>query len=277
MRGIASAPDPYILTEQSAFPAGGNKTATGKIISTPRLTAGETTAVLMCFGQSNSANSGDTLFTPTNSTKVDNFNVYDGGTYRAVDPLLGCGNVPSTTGGNLWSRVADKLVTAGTKQRVILATIGMHGGGIDNWRDAGSWGAAGPLLSHLLVVRLRLLSVGLTPSAYTLMIGESDNQSGMSRANWLARGQSLVAAIQTLGDTAPWFIGKCTYISGAVSTNVQNAQDDLVAAITNGHAGANTDTLTGTATNRQATDDHFKAAGANAAADLWVTALTGII
>jgi hypothetical protein len=269
MRGATSAADPYIVPEDlNQVPWGGNRYPNGKIISTPRLNAGEKTLVLPLVGQSNICNSVDTAYTPTNATKVDNFNIYDGGVYRAVDPLLGCTIRDSTTQGHMFGRVADKLINAGKCARVILVPVGYSGTEIAKWTPSGI------LNRRLIIAKNRLAAVGLTPSLWICMDGETDNNPlGTSQSAYAA---SLAQVIATPGDGVPWAIGKCTYINGAVSAAIQAAQ---VAAVngTTVFAGADTDSLTGTAVNRQADDTHFKAAGADAAADLWVTKIVAAL
>jgi len=271
MRGVASAQDPFVVPEDLAqIPWGSNSQPTGKIISTPRLNAGESTLVFALPGQSNSANSGDTIYTPTNATKVDNFNVFDGGTYRAVDPLLGCTTADISRQGNIWGRVADKLINAGKCQRVILAPHAYGGTSVAKWAPGGI------LNRRISIVAQRLGVVGLPISAWLWMQGETDNNPlGTTQAAYAA---SLAGVITTMraAYTAPVLIGKCTYINGAVSAGIQAAQ---VAAVngTTVFAGADTDTLTGTAVNRLPDDTHFKAAGADAAADLWVTKIVAAL
>jgi len=272
MRGAASAADPYVMPEDLAqISWGSNSQPTGKIVSTPRLNAGEVTLVLPIFGQSNAANSGDTIYTPTNATKVDNFNPFDGGVYRAVDPLLGCTTADISRQGNMFGRVADKLINAGKCARVILAPAAYGGTSIAKW-------ATGGILNRRMVITCqRLAAVGLTPSAFIWMQGETDNNPlGTSQSAYAASLAQVLATPSAAGFSARWLVGKCTYINGAVSAGIQAAQ---VAAVngTTVFAGADTDTLTGTAVNRVSDDTHFKAAGADAAADLWVTKIVAAL
>lgn len=70
----------------------------------------------------------------------------------------------------------------------------------------------------------------------------------------------------------PWILAKSTYIAGVAYPAIRSAIDELVNGSTL-FAGPDTDTLTGTAVNRQADGTHFKAAGADAAADLWIASI----
>ena len=68
--------------------------------------------VIVTLGQSNAANHGQGLHTPKH--RVDNFNLYDGKCYKAVEPLLG----PSGQGGNFATRLADMLIERRLADRV---------------------------------------------------------------------------------------------------------------------------------------------------------------
>src|SRR5215216_605993 len=82
-----SAPDPFI--GEDATNLGNNET--GIKIRVPSVLDGSLrNCILLLAGQSNMASSFPTNYTPANATKVDNFNLYDGATYRWVDPPLGC-------------------------------------------------------------------------------------------------------------------------------------------------------------------------------------------
>jgi hypothetical protein len=264
MIGCGSAADPF-LQPDALF---SYRNTDAKSIRSPRLNAGESTAVIVLVGQSNICNTGDTAFTPVNAAKIDNFNWIDGGTYSGADPLLGC-SLTSGLPGNVGTRLADKLITAGIFQRVILAPIGVSGTRISRWASGGD------LNSRLTNVYLRLAAVGLSPTIWKLSQGESDNGL-VTQAAYAAWVASVIATPRAIGDNAPWFIDKCTYINGVVDPLIQAAQAGIVNG-TNIFAGANTDTLTGTAVNRQVVDNtHFKAAGADAAATLGVTAIDAV-
>ena len=167
---VGSVTDPYIFGEISSFPNGGigNRTLTGKTVSKAGLNAGETTGVFVVAGQSNAANCGTTNYTPSNASKVDNLSIYDGGTYAGADPLLGCQNIPGVAGtGNLFTRMADKLITAGKYQRVILIPVAVGGSSVADWNAY--------LSERLIVSGRRAAAIGLPITAYLWMQGETDN------------------------------------------------------------------------------------------------------
>lgn len=265
--GGASAIDPFIVPDgKGLFAPGCNKDVSGKILSTPRLAPGERTAVFVIEGQSGGANSVDTPYTPAHADKVDNFNIYDGGVYRAVDPLLGCTTTGQDENGNIWGRVADGLIDIGWCDRVILAPIAFGDTSVAHHRYGGE------LNPRLRIAPQRLAAAGLPVTAFILALGENDNQLGTPYGQIVAGLSEIIATPRNAGFSAPWLVGKCSYAFGVTSSVVQSAQ----AAVVNGidvFAGADTDTLTGTAVYRQANDVHLTAAGRNAAASLWVNAI----
>lgn len=266
-----SAPDPFVVPDgNDVHPPGGHKYPIGKTLSTPRLAAGENTVVLVVAGQSNCCNSVDALYSPTNTGKIDNFNVYDGGVYAADDPLLGCTITDAANSGNMFGRVADKLIDNAFCERVVLVTIGFGATDIGYWRTGGS------LNSRLLIAPQRLAAVGLSVTAFLWMQGEGDTSLGTAQQDYEDALEEVIGTPRAAGYDAPWLIGLSTYTGGTTSTAVRAAQAAAVND-TDIFAGADTDTLTGTTTNRQANDTHFKAAGADAAADLWAAAIAAAL
>ena len=88
--------------------------------------------VVVTLGQSNAANQGQGLYTPKHH--VDNFNLYDGKCYKAVEPLLG----PSGQGGNFATRLADMLIERRLADPVIVAPIAMGGTTVEQWAHEGA-------------------------------------------------------------------------------------------------------------------------------------------
>lgn len=258
MVALISKSDPYTIP---AF-AGHNYIDRGsRSLRTPRLTAGENTAVFIVAGQSNAANCLDSSYSANNASKIDNFNLFDGGVYAASDPLLGC-TIDSAGLGNLFFRFSDKLITAGSYDRVILAPVAVGGTLVQHWEQAA------PLNLRPIVAARRLASVGLPVTAFIWMQGETDAANGTSQSSYADSLSGVISSVRGEGFSQPWLIGKCTYNSGNTSSTIRSAQ----AAVVNGtdiFAGADSDTLTGTSVNRQADNTHFKAAGGDAAASLW--------
>ena len=200
----------------------------------------------------------------SHGANIHNLNLYDGGLYAGADPLLGCQNIPTRGPGNIFTRMADKLITDGKYTDVVLVSVGIGGSPVNAW-------ATDPTLNRRATVGAgRAAAIGLKVSAFLWMQGEADTAT--SQASYATDLATVISMPRIAGLNAPWLIGKCTYALGAVAPAVQAAQAGIVNGI-DIFAGANTDTLTGTAVNRQADDTHFSDAGAVAAGNLWAAAI----
>jgi hypothetical protein len=162
--------------------------------------------------------------------------------------------------------MADKLITDGKYTDVVVIPVGIGATLVHAWATDAT------LYQRLLVAARRAVAIGFPVTAILWMQGEIDAQNGTSQASYAADLASLIAIPRNAGFSAPWLIGKCTYNSGNVSSAVQAAQ---VAAVngTTIFPGADTDTLTGTAVNRQADNTHLSDAGGVAAGNLWAAAI----
>src|SRR5258708_4986198 len=203
-----SATDPYILSEVSVATAGSYDTH-GKTVYTGSVSGA---LCILIAGQSNTANSFPTPYTPTNTT-VYQLNLYDGAIYKAVDPLLGCSTF--TIAGNFAGRLADKLINSGTASSVLLVPVSIDGTSISQWIGTG-------LQNRITAALARLTTRGLTPAGIIWGQGESDH--GTSQVNYQNAFSSLVATSRTNGYNNPWFIAKQTWIGGVVDATVQAAQ-----------------------------------------------------
>lgn len=264
MRFFGSLPDNLKITEWSAGnPIGKGLVTTGRAIRDPRLIAGERTAVLIIAGQSNSASYVSVTYTPVHGAKIDNINIYDGGTYAAVDPLLGCESFSFfTTPGNAFLRLADKLISGGMFDRVILVPIGIGGSTVGLWDTL-------PFGERLLVAFRRVAALGLTVTAVLWQQGESDNVGGTTQANYQLSLSSVIARPRALGFNAPWFIARSSWWLGTTSAAVRAAQG----AMPNGvdiFAGPDTDTI---GSSGREDNVHWNGPGANTLGDLWFTSL----
>ena len=141
---------------------------------------GDGAAVLMTFGQSNSANAGRDRYTP--SRTVANFNFHDGKCYVAQDPLLG----PDGQGGAVWGVLADKLIEGGKYDRVMIAPFGIGGSALAQWQADG-------FLHPILVEATRsAVEHGIEPTHVLWHQGESDAGSGTSEQDYFAMFEKLL-------------------------------------------------------------------------------------
>ncbi len=261
MLGCSSAPDPYLMTELAG--SSGYLDTSAKTLSSQSLNGGIRNCILLIAGQSNVCNNVTTAYTPTNSTKVDNLNPYNGAVYKGVDPLLGCSAPGALGSGCFAGRLADKLINANLFDRVILVPVGVDGTAAADWQN--TYG------NRLSAALKRLSARGMTATAILWGQGEQDGFLGTSSAAYQASMNAVIAATQALGYAGPWFIAEQTWRSGTTSATIQGAQAALVNQGSNIWAGPNADSLD--ATNRQADNTHWNDTGSDAYAGLWQTAL----
>lgn len=272
--GAASLPDPFLLYDtQFTSVTYGYRTTAGLTQRSPTINPALKTLVLITSGQSVWANTNPSLYTPSNASVVDQFNIYDGAVYSIGGPLLGTTWTPAaTTLGNLSARVADLLVTNGKFDRVIIVPIAVGSTLVADW-------AAGVHSNRISVAMLRLASRGITAGmtgvTFALIFGdgENDNIGGTSQAAWTASFATLKSNIVATGFSGRIFVPQETYQSGGTSTAVRAAQAAVVDNVTV-FSGGDFDTLTGS-TNRQSggTDAHMTDAGAGSAATLMYNAM----
>jgi hypothetical protein len=123
--------------------------------------------VLVTFGQSISANEGETGYTPVGN--VVNFNINDDRCYVAVDPLLGASS--KTDGrhiGSIWGRLCDKLLATGRWTRCLVAPIAQGDTSMSEWAPGGNMS---PLIERA-VAGLRQHKI--EPTLFLYGQGESD-------------------------------------------------------------------------------------------------------
>ena len=131
--------------------------------------AGSHTRVIVVIGQSQAANSPDTIQEETRYAgpivaEITNLNPYDGRCYLAQDPLLG------TTGsaGSLWLRAAHHLLKMEKAKQILLVPIAVGGSGAAEWIAGGRW------RRKLQVTMRRIKDLGLAPTDIYWMQGATD-------------------------------------------------------------------------------------------------------
>lgn len=276
MRG-ATPPDPYLL-DDTIF--AGNAATSPLTIRSATIDPAKRTLILIAFGQSQASNVLPSLFTPVNSTVVDNFNIYDGADYNVGAAMVGTTNGINSSGtalgpGNVVARLADLFVTNGEFDRVIVVPIAIGGVAISDW-STGHLSAPG-IGGRFGVAMRRLAARGITPAttgatfAALWMQGETDGVNGTSQAAYQASWATIYAAMLASGYSASSrvFVNVETWINGTTYPIIQAAQ----VAIPGGSvfAGANLDTLN--ATFRQSDNTHFNDTGGASAATLMYNAM----
>lgn len=230
---------------------------------------GDNSAVIMAFGQSNSANAGSDRYIPVGP--VANFNVHDGQCYVAEDPLLG----PDAEGGSVWGVLADKLIAKGHYERVMLIPFGIGGTEIERWTPGGD------LHPRIKDAADKVLSQGIMPTHVLWHQGESDAGQGTTKQAYFEMFSEMIEALRSYGINSPVYPAIATYCEflGRQASpeevqgqkEVRAAQQEL-SSIDGVFPGPDTDTLKG----RLYRYDHchFSHKGMQAHADLWVEALT---
>jgi hypothetical protein len=250
---VASAADTNDLVPSPTGIAVQNRVV-GRTVANP--TVDGSTAVLVITGQSNHGNysASGSPFTPTNAANIFNFNQCDGGTYLAVEPLLGNDYVDN----GVAIRLADALITGGKFTKVILCPMAVGG------TSSAQWAAGGAVHGRIGAMASRLRHAHLTPTRVLRHQGESDSGAGVSQATYAANLASEIAEFRAQGITCPIWVCQATYPNA--SSGIRAAQ----AAAANGvdvFLGPDTDTLT---TGKRAGDGvHFNTSGLADFSTLW--------
>ncbi|MGH9838210.1 MAG: family 43 glycosylhydrolase [Blastocatellia bacterium] len=208
--------------------------------------------VALVFGQSNSANYGETLYAPQFAL----YNFHAGKLYKAKDPLLGA----TGYGGSVWTRFGDKLIADGLYDAAVFISIGEGGSSVAEWAPGGR------LHSKLLDAIRSARQQGLTITHLLWHQGESD--AGKTSTNdYKARFLAMFSAVRQQGVTAPIYVAVASRsILTPGDPAIQRAQQELVNPAQGIYAGPNTDML-----DRAFRYDwwHFNHAGLDRHADLW--------
>jgi hypothetical protein len=227
--------------------------------------------ILITAGDSNMASVGPSAYTVTNSTVVDNLNIYDGAIYAAADPLLGAMYFTGFGPGGITARVADAFIP--TFDRVICCPCSVGGS------TAAMWAAGGILYNRLPVVMKRLAARGITPATTNCtfgliyQIGANDTGAGTSQASFQASVVQTIAKAKDAGFSGRIWIPQYSRLAGSTSSAVRAAQSALIDGV-NYFDGGDIDAITATASNLQADNTHFSTAGQAAVATQYKTKMS---
>lgn len=221
--GGASGVDLNVLNNLLPTHPNGITSTVGRTLASPQtLVVGEATITLLVYGQSNSIGAAiGSLYTPTNTTKLQNLNPDDGAIYQAIEPLLGGG----VAGGAWTTQLADTMITDGKCARCIIETMGIGA------TFSADWAAGGSLNHRITAAVSRYRAKGLQASTRTLILrhqGESDTNAGTLQAAYAATLASEIATWQALLPGVPIFIGKVSYYNGTTSAGIIAAQNAAI-------------------------------------------------
>ena len=220
------------------------------------------TKVVVFIGQSNIANfTGSGEPHTTALAGVLNFNINDGLTYVAKDPLLGSNG----SAGSVPIRVGNLLITAGA-DRVILAPMAIGSTAVSDWASGGLFN------KDIFVMVSRLATSGLVPTQIVWAQGETDAINKISTPVYESRLRSVIATFRAAGVNAPFLVTRSSYQGGAASPTLQLAYSSVVDNVSV-FAGADTDLL---GDNYRIGSLHFSQTGADAAAALHAAAILAL-
>lgn len=212
--------------------------------------------VALVFGQSNSANHGDTPY--TSHQRVYNF--YQGKLYRARDPLLGA----TGKGGSVWTRLGDKLIDGAHYDAVVFVPIGVGKTSIAHWTVGGK------LHEKVLDAIREVEAQGLSITHLLWHQGESDAHKISTRA-YKVMFQDMLASIRSRGVDAPIYVSVATRChTKRPDETIRRAQRELVNRPQSIYAGPDTDRL---GLRYRYDQCHFSAEGLEKFAKLWLKAL----
>jgi len=241
------------------MPNPGDFTDTSKKTEVPCGTAMKgKTMVALVFGQSNSANHGESPL----ATKRNVYNFYDNKCYVAADPLLGT----TGGGGSVWTRLGDKLIESGMYDNVIFVTIGVGGTPIRRWAPGGD------LNLRISDVVRQLKKKKIRPTHLFWHQGESDRWDKTPKEDYKRMFVDMLAQIRKLGIDAPVYVAVATRCGSAgPGYDVQFAQRELVNPALGIFPGAYSDELLGIEDRHDGC--HFSTAGLLKHAEMWFQAI----
>ncbi|MBX4941185.1 sialate O-acetylesterase [Rhizobium binae] len=183
---------------------------------------GDRTAVIVVIGQSLSVNSVPSPYVPVNAN-IDQLNIWDGKIYRAKDPLLGInGGKP---GGTWLLRMADKLISDGHYDRVILVPMGVGNTRVGQWSDPN---LEPYLFRRINTVGLRMRDAGLPCTAIMWGQGESDTAANTSQSSYADSLQKVIAEFNRAIPGCPVLVAQEAYYYGNTSPAILAAQAGVV-------------------------------------------------
>jgi hypothetical protein len=188
--------------------------------------------VLLSIGQSNSANTGELLFSTKYPNKV--FNFFNGKCYVANSPLLGA----TSESGEFLTPLADELISKGVYNSIVIVTSGIGASEISRWALNGD-------LNNMLINTIKNVNLKYKISDIIWHQGEKDYQLMNSTNSYINSFYSLQNTLFENNVVAPFFISISTYCSSASfdkSNSIVIAQNLLINK-KNIKFGVNTDEL----------------------------------
>jgi len=226
--------------------------------------------VIFTFGQSNSANYGQTPY----ACKQQVYSWYNGKMAKAADPLPGA----SGEKGSVWGRLGDKLIEAGMARKVLIVPVGVGSTTVSQWSEKGE-------LNERITTSLNdLKSKGIVIDLIFWHQGESDNLANTSSSSYIGDFESVLATFRKNSVLAPLFVAIASYHPGSIPDKpngcdpaIQEAQKKIIKSHVDVFTGPNTDDLDKCYYRYDGV--HFSVPGLEKHAELWLESIkrSGII
>jgi lysophospholipase L1-like esterase len=185
--------------------------------------------VAVAFGQSNSANFGNT----PRRAGPGVYSFYEGRCFRAADPMPGAGG----GGGSVWTRLGDEILKSGLYSNVLFASIGVGGTSVSQWRPGGI------LHNKILATVEQLRKHRLEPTHMLWHQGEADMRRRTNTRQYREMFLEMLGGIRAGGIDAPVYVSVATRMGQKTSPEIQKAQRGLVDVSRNILPGPDTDKL----------------------------------
>ncbi|HVY12381.1 MAG TPA: sialate O-acetylesterase [Alphaproteobacteria bacterium] len=218
------------------------------------------TAVLLAFGQSNSANYGTGRYKAADNRVV---NFFEGACYAAESPLLGADG----EGGEPWTLLGNHLTGSGVFDQVIIVPAGVGATEIRRWAPEGD-------LHPMLMEVVRGVQKHYRITHLLWHQGELDFVLKTPEADYARAFQALLQSLREEGVAAPIYVCRATFVPDAgwtADNPVAAAQAKLVDGKTV-FAGPDTDRHVPAADRHDQL--HFAASGLETFARLWAEILS---
>lgn len=216
------------------------------------------TMVLLLIGQSNTGNHAGQRYESDYGEKVINY--FDNKCYVARSPLLGT----SGEAGESWTLLGNKLINAGSVDRVILIPAGVGGSSISQWKKGGD-------LNGMLMSVLNDAKLHYQITQILWHQGETDFNFGTSEQDYKDMFYSLVDTVRGRGIEAPIYPSVATKCGinpkWSLNNQVAVAQKSLKNKEKMIFDGVNTDSMLGFLDRQE--DCHFSATGQEKFANAW--------
>ena len=194
----------------------------------------EKTIVFLAFGQSNSADYGEGIYTCKNEI----YNYYKGDLYRAKEPLLGADG----SGSSVWTRVADLMIDSGLCKKVVIIPCGIGSTSVKCWSEGDCRKKLQATLDYLKKDNIKLTYVFWDQ-------GETDNVDKTTKAEYKARLKNVINIVRQNNFNADFYCTITSYVPFnnnnpmGINEAITSAQKETIAEIKNVKEGPDTDSL----------------------------------